>query len=163
MEYTVGLNISRQLEVKWNGSAENLKRATFARYGSRSIKYKNYLYMPKMPINHTVCMKRRIEKAWQDAIGDKVSASRSILSVINGMKLKNGLYTAKDVLLPIMEAFGLNAADIEPIGYYQTGSKDRRKLIFLFGFNPEDWEHYLKHVVSRGESIIYGRNGDALL
>ena len=162
MEYYVGLE-GRKLEVEWNGA--DLNRLTFIRYSSRAIHYKCYLYLPRMPTNHTICMKKRLERAWKSRVGSDANSKRRIITALNQLKLKNGLHIQDDILLPLLEKLNLNdvAPDLNIIGFYQSGCKRQRKLLFVFGFYPDNESHYLEKAVIRGDLVNYGRNGDLSL
>lgn len=164
MEYYVGLE-GRKLEVEWNGTSCDLNRLTFQRYSSRSLHYKCYLYLPKMPTNHSICLRRRINRAWASRVGTDANSARRILSCLNLLKLKNGLYIQDDVLLPLLEKLSMDdvAADLDLIGFYQSGNPRKRKLLFVFGFHPDDGADYLEKAVTRGGLMNYGRNGDLSL
>ena len=152
----------RKLEVEWNGTSSDLFRLTFQRYSSRLLHYKCYLYLPKMPTNHVICMKRRIARAWSSKVGSDSNSARRIVSVLNQLKLRNGLYIQDDVLLPVLEGLSLDdvAPDLDLIGFYQSGNPRQRKLLFVFGFSPDDEADYLEKAVTRGGQMNYGRNGD---
>lgn len=162
MEYYVGLE-GRKLEVEWNGA--NLNRLTFIRYSSRAIHYKCYLYLPKMPNNHTICMKKRLERAWRSRVGSDANSQRRITSALNQLKLKNGLHIQDAILLPLLEKLNLInvASDLDIIGFYQSSSARQRKLLFVFGFHPDNESDYLEKAVIRGDLVNYGRNGDLSL
>ena len=164
MEYYVGLE-NRKLEVEWNGTAADLCRYTFKRYSSRIVHFKCYLYLPKMPVSHTICLKRRVEKAWDMNVGSDANSARRIVSILNQLKLRNGLYIQDDVLLPVLEKLSLDnvAADLDLIGFYQSGNARCRKLLFVFGFDPDDPADFLEKSVNRGSQLNYGRNGDLSL
>ena len=161
MEYYVGME-GRKLEVEWNGTSSDLFRLTFQRYSSRLLHYKCYLYLPKMPTNHVICMKRRIARVWSSKVGSDSNSARRIVSVLNQLKLRNGLYIQDDVLLPVLEGLSLDdvAPDLDLIGFYQSGNPRQRKLLFVFGFSPDDEADYLEKAVTRGGQMNYGRNGD---
>ena len=152
---------SRRLEVIWNGT-DNLVRLTFGRYNSRAVQYKAYLYIPKMPTNHSICMRRRMIRSWTRACGVGAQAARNLVRMIQDLHLSNGLHISDEVLVPVLEKLGLDdvGADLDLIGYYQSGTRGRRRLILLFGFNPDDLNHYLAHSVVRHDILNYGRNGD---
>ena len=164
MEYFVGLE-NRKLEVEWNGTSADLCRHTFKRYSSRILSYKCYLYLPKMPTNHIICLRRRVERPWAEHVGSDANSARKIISVLNQLKLKNGLYIQDDVLVPILEKLSLDdvAADLDLIGFYQSGTVRRRKLLFVFGFSPDDPADFLEKSVTRGNLLNYGKNGDLSL
>ena len=163
MEYHVALH-ERRLEVQWNGFNE-LCRITFARYTSRAIQYKAYLYIPKMPSNHMVCMRRRIIRSWKDKCGTGVVSARRVQAAVRAMGLKNGLHISDDVLVPLLEKLTLDdvGIDLDMIGLYQSGTSNQRKVIFLFGFCPDDLSHFLTHSRFRNDLLNYGRCGDVEL
>ena len=162
MEYHIDI-AERRIEVEWEGFS--LNRTTFVRYNSRSMQYKAYLYLPRSPMSHIVCMRRRIYRFWERVMGTGVLSARKIQSAIRQLGLKNGLYVDDAKLVPLMEQLGMDdiSADLDLIGYYQAGSRRQQKTIFLFGFNPDDLSHYLENVVVRGTMLNYGRNGDLSL
>ena len=164
MEYYLGLE-RRRLVVEWNGSEGGLVRTTLIRYVSRSITYKVQICLPRMPVNHSICMRRRLRRAWVSACGEGAAAARKISAVVRRLRLSNGLKVSDDVLVQLLEDLGLDnvAADIDLVGYHQSGSFNRRSLLFVFGFYPDDSAHYLNMTVIGRDSINYGRNGDLSL
>ena len=160
MEYHVSMN-SRRLEVIWNGT-DDLNRLTFSRYNSRAIQFKAYLYVPRMPTNHSICMRRRMVRSWIRACGSGAQAARHLVNMVHDLHLSNGLHVSDDILVPVLERLGLDdvGADLDLIGYYQSGARGRRRLILLFAFNPDNLTHYLTHSIVRHDILNYGRNGD---
>ena len=152
----------RRLAVEWNGSIVDLVKVTLVRYLSRSLQIKVHLYLPRMPVSHAVCMRRRMRRAWEAACGTGAASARKIQSMIRNLRLSNGLHVNDNLLVPILEDLTLDdvAADTDLIGYYQSGSVARRRVVFLFGFFPDNVTHYLNTVVVGRDSINYGRNGD---
>ena len=164
MEYYVGLE-GRRLDVEWNGTNDGLYRITFARYSSRALSYKCYLYLPKMPTNHSICLRRRIVKSWSDHVGSTQNSARRIISLLDRLNYRNGLHVQDDILLPLVEGLTLDdvAVDLDIIGFYQSGTRRQRKIVFIFGFSPDNISHYLEQSVTRGGLMCYGRNGDLSL
>ena len=161
MEYYIAMN-GRRLVVEWNGSDVDLVKTTLIRHNSRSMQYKIQLYLPRMPNNHALCMKRRLRRSWEASCGLGAPSARKISSVIRKLHIGNGLHIHDDVLVPLLEELSLDdiAVDIDLIGYYQSGTVGRRRTCFLFGFYPDNIAHYLNNAVFGRESINYGRNGD---
>lgn len=161
MEYYVGLD-RRRLVVEWNGSEVDLIKTTLVRYVSRSVQYKVQIYLPRMPNNHAFCMKRRLRRVWEMGCGSGAAAARKIGLMVRRLQIQNGLHISDDVLVPVLEELSLDdvAVDLDMIGYYQSGSNGGRRVIFLFGFYPDNLAHYLNHVNFGRDSINYGRNGD---
>ena len=161
MEYYVGQE-RRRLVVEWNGSDVDLVKTTLIRHNSRSMQYKIQLYLPRMPNNHALCMKRRLRRSWEASCGLGASSARKIGSVIRKLHVGNGLHVHDDILVPLLEELALDdvAIDIDLIGYHQSGPVGRRRVCFLFGFYPDNIAHYLNNAVFGRDSINYGRNGD---
>ena len=164
MEYYLGLE-RRRLVVEWNGSEGELIKTTLIRYVSRSITYKVQICLPRMPMNHSICMRRRLRRAWVTACGEGTAAARKISAVTRRLRLSNGLHVSDDILVPFLEGLNLDdvAADIDLVGYHQSGTCNRRNLHFIFGFYPDNLAHYLNMTVIGRDSINYGRNGDLSL
>ena len=164
MEYYVAMN-GRRLVVEWNGTDFGMHRSIVYHQNSRPIHVKMYLYLPKMPVSHVVCLVRRLKRKVLGCIGQGSTAMRSLNTRIRNVGLGDGLHIRDDALLPLMEQLGLDdiVADLDLVGYYQRRVRSQLKSVFIFGFNPDNLEHYLNHSMVRGEMLNYGRNGDLSL
>ena len=164
MEYYIEMT-DRRLVVDWNGTDFDLQRSVVFHKNSRPIHVKMYLYLPKMPVNHTLCMVRRLKRKINVCVGSGGNAMRNLRARIRNIGLTDGLHIRDDALLPLLEQLGFDdvASDLDLIGYYQKRVRGQLKSVFVFGFSPDDLEHYLNNSMVRGEMMNYGRNGDTSL
>lgn len=164
MEYYVGLS-GRRLVVEWNGTEFDLRRGNVFQHNSRPLHVKMFLYSPKMPISHTLCLHRRLKKKINDCIGSGRLAMRNLRNRIRLVGLTDGLHVRDDALVPLLEQLGLGdvVPDLDLIGYYQRHVRNQLKSVFVFGFDPDRLDHYFAHSMIRGELLNYGRNGDSSL
>ena len=164
MEYFVGM-VGRRLVVDWNGTDFDMQRSIVYHRNSRPLHVKMYLYLPKMPVNHVLCLVRRLKRKIGSCIGLEATAMRNLGARIRNVGLTDGLHVRDDALLPLMEQLGLDdvASDLDLVGYYQKRVRGQLKSVFVFGFSPDDLDHYLKNSMVRGELMNYGRNGDISL
>ena len=164
MEYYVEMS-GRRLVVDWNGTEFGLHRGIVYHRNSRPLHVKMYLYLPKMPVNHTVCLNRRLKRKINDCIGQGAGAMRSLNSRIRAVGLTDGLHIRDEALVPLVEQLGLDdvAVDLDIIGYYQRRVRGQLKSVFIFGFSPDNLVHYLENSMVRGELLNYGPNGDLSL
>lgn len=164
MEYYVALD-GRRLVVDWNGTDFGMHRNTVYQRNSRPLHTKMYLYLPKIPVSHTVCLVRRLRRKILECVGQGSTSMRSLNTRIRNVGLSDGLHIRDDALLPLLEQLGFDdvATDLDLIGYYQRRIRGQLKSIFIFGFSPDNLEHFLGHSMVRGELMNYGRNGDLSL
>lgn len=164
MEYFIGLS-GRRLSVEWNGTEFGMHRGTVFHRNSRPLHVKMYLYLPKMPVSHTLCLNRRLKKKIEECVGQGPTAMRSLNTRIRSVGLTNGLHVRDDSLVPLLEQLGFDDVvdDLDLIGYYQSRVRNQLKSVFLFGFSPDNLSHYLDNSVIRGGLLNYGRNGDLSL
>ena len=164
MEYFLAMQ-GRRLVVEWNGTDFGMHRSNVFHRNSRPLHVKMYLYLPKMPISHTLCLVRRLKRKINACVGQGNTAMRSLNTRIRNVGLTDGLHVRDEALLPLMEQLGLDdiVTDVDLIGYYQRRVRSQLKSVFVFGFNPDDLEHYLAHSMIRGGLLNYGRNGDLSL
>ena len=155
----------RRLVVDWNGTEFGLNRGIIFHRNSRPLHIKMYLYLPKMPVSHTLCPNRRLKRKINDCIGSGNGAMRSLNSRIRSVGLTDGLHIRDDALIPLMEQLGLDdvAVDLDMVGYYQRQVRGQLKCVFIFGFCPDNLNHYLEQSMIRGELLNYGPNGDLSL
>ena len=119
----------------------------------------------QMPVSHVLCLVRRLKRKILECIGQGSNAMRSLSARVRNVGLSDGLHVRDDALLPLLEQLGLDdvATDLDLIGYYQKRVRGQLKSVFVFGFSPDDLDHYLKNSMVRGEMMNYGRNGDVSL
>ena len=155
----------RRLIVDWNGTEFTLNRSVIYHQNSRPLHIKMYLYLPKMPVSHTLCLSRRLKRKIMDCVGSGGGAMRSLNSRIRSVGLTDGLHIRDDALVPLLEQLGLDdvAADLDLVGYYQRRVRTQLKSVFVFGFSPDNLDHYLSSSMVRGELLNYGPNGDLSL
>ena len=164
MEYYIEM-AGRRLVVDWNGTDFDMQRNVVFHRNSRPIHVKMYLYLPKMPVSHALCLNRRLKRRITTCIGLGNTAMRSFNTRVRNVGLVDGLHVRDDALLPLLEQLGFDdvATDLDLIGYYQKRVRGQLKSVFVFGFSPDDLDHYLKNSMVRGEMMNYGRNGDTSL
>ena len=164
MEYYVEMS-GRRLIVDWNGTEFGLNRGNIFHRNSRPLHVKMYLYLPKMPVNHTLCLNRRLKKKIEGCIGVGSAVMRNLNARIRAVGLTDGLHIRDDALVPLLEQLGLDdvAPDLDLIGYYQRRVRSQLKSVFIFGFSPDNLDHYLANSMVRGGLLNYGPNGDLSL
>ena len=121
------------------------------------------LFMPvMMPLHHAVLL-RRFRRFLAGVRMDSVFARR-LLEFCVSHRLVSGIYTADDLLIPLMDCTGIDdvCADIDLIGFHLTNSRGGKKRInLLFAFCPDDFGHFLVNRIERNGVLCYGRNGNS--
>ena len=156
--------VDRRLNVG-SSDFENLNRSTFYMIRTRRLQCRAYLYLPKMPERHMICMQRRMKQSWTKNVGVKAACIRRIMNAVRVLGLGNGLHVNNDVLHQFLLDISLEnvATDIGLIGIYKAGNHQDSKLLLLFGFKPENMNHFIENSAVRRNMLIYDKNGDPAL
>ena len=163
MEYYVGVE-RRRLVVEWSGS-EVMNQHYIRRFSSRLLKISVLLYLPVIPINHRITMCRRMRRVWDRLFPSVARMNRLMVSVVMDLSIPAGITVADDLLLSFLERTGLDdvCRDVDLLGiYYQPSQLASRvnRMSLVFGFSPDDLDHYLTNRRVSHEFICYGPNGD---
>ena len=148
-----------------NEKFATINRTTFYKTRSKTLQCRAYLYLPKIPENHAICMQRRMKSAWAKKCGTGRVCTNRIKSAIKEQNLTNGLHICKPRLEHFKTILNLSmvTSDISLIGLYKAGSKSNQKLILLFAFEPEDIDHYRNNSTIQNSILYYDRNCDITL
>ena len=113
-----------------------LNRTTFYKSRSKKLQCRGYLYLPRMPENHAICMQKRMKSAWSNKCGTGRTCTSRIKTAIRDLDLKCGLHTDPGKLCHFGTILNLStvATDISMIGLYVAGTNSHQKLILLFAF-----------------------------
>ena len=163
MEYHVGIS-RRRLFVEWSGS-EAMYQHNIRRYTSRLLKISVQLFLPGMPISHRVTLCRRLRRVWDGLFPSVAAMNRKLLSVITALSIPVGVTVHDDLLVPFLEQIGLDnvCADLDLLGlYYRPSPAVSRvhRVSLVFGFSPDNVDHFLTNRRVSHDSICYGPNGD---
>ena len=160
MEYHVEI-LNRRLVVTWNGS-DAMEQHTIRRFTSRALNFKILLFLPEMPISHRVTMCRRLLRTWETTFQTNSRAARSVLGMPMLRDLREGINLDDSILVPVLNYLGLDdvCRDIDLICIYRRRRVHGPTLTFVFGFSPDNLDHFLTHHRRHVDAICYGPNGD---
>ena len=158
MEFGIN-NKKKTIDVVWNGPDEQLCKKLVISSLSQTRSLKIYLFCPKMPTNHTLCLVNRLRRVWNETVGRSSMKAYESLERVN---MGNQLLTEDDKLIQILEFLALDdvAPDIDLLAVKKWESEHRENTIWAFCFAPDDTDHFLNNVRINNDILCYGRNGD---
>ena len=92
-----------KVSIEWNGPVEPLGRKLICSHASRLINLKVYVYYPKMPTNHTLCLISRMKTIWLEKVGRGYLAARRVLNAIEKTPNTNRLLLDDETLISFLE------------------------------------------------------------
>ena len=164
MEFEIGI-CDKNIEIEWNGPTEKLCRKVIITSLSKSHHMRVYLFYPKMPTNHVICLINRLKRVWLDKIGQSTEGASKALATLDKFIHEPELITDDSTLIGILEDLGLDdvATDLDLLAVRKWKSRERMNTNWAFGFSPDLLDHFLTNMKLNGELICYGRNGDEAL
>ena len=154
----------KNLDVVWNGPLGNLCRKLTISSMSKQHNMRIYLFFPKMPANHVLCLVERLRRCWFRAVGRSTNGATKAMECLNEI-VTEGLVTDDGLLIQILEKLELDdvATDLDLVAIKSWRTQQRLNSIWAFCFSPDDLEHFLENTKISMDQMCYGRNGDSSL
>ena len=126
---------------------------------------KIYLFFPKMPANHVLCLVERLRRCWFSTVGRSTTGATKAMECLKENLNEDSLVTNDNVLIKILEKLELDdvATDLDLVAIKSWQTQSRMNSTWAFCFAPDDLKHFLENVKISKDQICYGRNGDTSL
>ena len=155
--------VRRRLRVDWTDTEETYQHV-IRRHITRLLRLRVLLFLPEMPVNHRLCLCRRLRRRWDCVFPSTSRMIRQFSSLLTELSIEPGITVSDDLLLELLNRTGLDdvCRDLDLIGIHYRPARlsVSPNLQLIFTFSPDCVDHYLSTRMINRDTLCYGPNGD---